>query len=141
MNETATKTSADLTWNLDQEEYYNLLTLNFDVREAKRIIAKKPRDIRPMALDGVKGMVARPYVDEHGVIHATIGHNVDWEKIDKDDEIDIDFPVIAALIKVKGEVMVWPIDGWHRIAKAVAKGLTSVPCVVLNQRETKKAAI
>lgn len=139
-----TKTSADFEWK-NEEEYYTFLGNTFDVKKAKEIIRKKPRQLIVVDITEIAKSVVRPVktVDENGKEYTryTIGHNVDWNKIDDDETaIDLEMPVILAQIKEpkSKEVFAWLIDGWHRVAKANEKGLVSLPGVLLTLPETKK---
>jgi hypothetical protein len=58
---------------------------------------------------------------------------VNWRKAESD-KVDLDVPVITAY----GSMGKIPIDGWHRIAKALLKGLKELPWLALTKEESKK---
>jgi hypothetical protein len=52
---------------------------------------------------------------------------------------DLDHPLILATIEsADGKTSQLPIDGWHRIAKALQLGRKVLPCYVLSSKETNK---
>jgi len=127
-------TSETVVWS-DEHEIFQFVTKCFDVRAAKRIIREKPRKIETAVISGLRDLVNRP---KKGSI--TMGIAIDWERIDRDPEGEIRCTVPIILITEKdGGTM--PIDGWHRIAKALDSGLTSLPAVCLNKTESKKCML
>ena len=135
---TTKKQSSDFEWKMERE-YFRFFSRGYDVKKAKEIIVKTPREVNVMGLSGVKNMVKRPQRDEKGQITSfSLGISVDWDRIDSTTEIDLDFPTILAN---HGNGDYWPIDGWHRIAKAVDMGQESLPVVVLSEEETKQVSI
>lgn len=137
--EAATKQSSDFSWRLE-EEYFHFVSRRYNVKKAKEIIVKTPREVDVMGLSGVANMVQRPKRNEQGqIVSFSIGGiSVDWDRIDTTNEIDLDFPTILAN---HGNGDYLPIDGWHRIAKAVDMGQESLPVVVLSEEETKQVSI
>lgn len=113
--------SSKFHWDTETEEQFWFLSHSFDVREAKRIIASKPRVVSPLSLEGIEGWANR-----------VRGMNPDTNTV------DIKFPVIVAMTQ-KGNSI--PIDGWNRIRKAISNGLTEVPAVFLNSSESKKVRL
>ncbi|MGW7314682.1 hypothetical protein [Streptomyces sp. NPDC054865] len=53
--------------------------------------------------------------------------------------VDLDDPVLLARIGDSGTTML--IDGWHRLHRARAEGLTGLPCRVLNEKRELQARI
>jgi hypothetical protein len=52
---------------------------------------------------------------------------------------DLDHPLILATIEsADSEASQLPIDGWHRIAKALQLGRKVLPCYILSVKETNK---
>ena len=103
----------------------------WDVDQAKELIrTKRPRKIRTMDISGVSALIGKPPVDGKGTIN--LGVAVAWNRA-ASDEIDLKVPVI--LVPYRDSYL--PIDGWHRIAKAVLKGITELPCVIMTRAETK----
>lgn len=117
-----------IDWRMSEAgEHFDSIAGVFDIDAAKRILIKKPRAIEQLTIAQVRDLV-HPRTG----IHA-FRVPIDWERIDTDATIDLSVPVIIADL---GPTC-FPIDGWHRIAKAVDQGLESIPCVVLTTRETK----
>ena len=120
----------------DRDEFFTFFASRFDVTKAKEIIRDNPRKIMQMGLSGVAKMVTRP---KEGSINLMM--RIDWEKIDAaEPTYDLNFPVIVAMIS-DDEGGMLPIDGWHRIAKAVEEGREWLPAVVLTEEETKRITL
>lgn len=83
-----------------------------------------------MDISGVAALVGKPPVD--GKITISMGVAVNWDLAASDD-VALNVPII--LVPYRDSYI--PIDGWHRIAKAVLKGITTLPCVVMTKAETK----
>jgi hypothetical protein len=115
------------TWN-PQPETFSFLSAVFDVAEAKRVLTEKAHKVGYMGLEGILHLVGEPG-------KMTVGISVDWDRIQSSPEIDMAVPVILAWTKA-GSLL--PIDGWHRIAKAKLQGLSSLPAVVLNKKESRR---
>lgn len=113
------------TWNTDVAEHFSLLHLVFDVRAAKRILAAKKRLM-------VKVFNPQDWVCQANQIECNNA---------LDDSIDLTVPVIVASVTLKGGVFSMPIDGWHRIKKAISLGVSELPYVELTAAETKKISL
>jgi hypothetical protein len=112
--------SDEFQWR-DRKEEFRFLAGLFDIAKAKRIIEDKPREIVEINIgESGKQLLALMKID-----------------MTRFDEIDLTVPIIVASIK-EGNL---PIDGWHRIAKAVHLGLPFVPGVMLTKEETKQVWI
>jgi hypothetical protein len=127
---TETRKSDSVEWSTTPE-VFQFVRNAWDVAHAKELIrSKRPRKINNMDISGVADLVGKPPVDGELSMHLGIG--VDWEKA-ASDEVDLEVPII--LVPYRDSFI--PIDGWHRIAKAVLKGITELPCVVMTKAETK----
>jgi len=104
----------------DSEETFTFMAHSFDVGAAKRILREK----------GESALVLPLPVQSAATFLGFIGIDPveDWSTI------NLDVPVI--LVTVKGSHL--PIDGWHRITKALNEGRETIPCVILDEKETKK---
>jgi len=124
------------TWNTEKFETFTFISAQYDVRAAKQILASKKRTpkIHQLAVADVEPLLAK-HTKEGNVEMITMGVTVDWSRAESDPTIDLDVPIIVAQT-AQGNFL--PIDGYHRIAKAVKVGKTHLPCVVLNKAETKK---
>ncbi len=127
---TTTRKSDSIEWR-DTPETFQFARNQWDVAQAKELIrSKRSRKVATMAISGVADLVGKPPVDGEFSIH--IGVTVNWDLAASDD-VDLNIPII--LVPYRDSFI--PIDGWHRIAKAVRKGVAELPCVVLTKAETK----
>lgn len=118
--------SSTITWNLKKEEFIYLYD-RWRVDHAKRLIQERPRPIRKLALEPFRDLISSP-----GQAHF-FGIRVDWKKVESD-VVNTDDPLLVAY----GSMGRIPIDGWHRIAKGLLKGLTELDYVGLTKEESKK---
>jgi len=125
------------SWHFHNEVYQSLMG-SYDVDLAKHILQDKPRQPVQANIKELASWVKRPWTDKEGVTHMIIGHCVKWSELDADPfKFDLSFPIIA--VRMKGNI--WPIDGWHRIAKAIDQGLEALPALLLNVQESKKVKL
>lgn len=115
------------TWN-PEPETFSFFSAYFDVAEAKRVLAEKSHKVGELAIADVAKWVGEP-----GKMVAGIA--VDWDRVQSDATIDLSVPVIFAWTKAGS---LFPIDGWHRIARAKLQGVSSLPAVMLNKKESRR---
>jgi hypothetical protein len=121
-------TSKDFTWT-ETEETFQLMSRAWDVQAAKRLIAKKrARPVYSIPMASLAPLVGKPGSFTFGTI------TVDWDAAKM---ADTSVPLVL-LSQDQGCI---PIDGYHRIARAVLDGLTELPAVVLTKIESKKVAL
>lgn len=131
------KTSLEIEWKLDQE-YFRYLFNCFDIKKAKSILKKVSHTVLSLPLAEYFKLLNKPGEDSFDML----GLYIDWDTVTE--EIDLTIPVIMATIEIpkKGKEpkkqYVQLIDGCHRLARAYQLGLTHLPCVVLDNKETKK---
>lgn len=113
--------SADVEWRLGGE-VFRILAAAFDVDAAKRTLARAPRESVKLDVAGAAALVGPP--GRPGVIR------VDPARVAG---ADLSVPLIVAT--VRGELLV--VDGWHRVAKASAAGVTELDGFVLDESETE----
>jgi hypothetical protein len=120
-----------------KDEVFTFVGHSYDVSKAVEILLARGIDVGHMIVADVERLVQR----SNGST-ITIGISVDWNFIHDDAElpdddccIDIRVPIICAYTPV-GNFL--PIDGWHRIAKAILKGVQELPAVCLTEQESKK---
>jgi hypothetical protein len=101
-------------------EFIDFMFATFDVREAKRLIAATPREPEKVRTD-----VLRPFLGPRGI-------TVDRKRAKTDPLIDVSVPLIVATL----DTSCLPIDGWHRVAKAIAEGIEEIPALYLTREET-----
>lgn len=118
--------SADFTWNTSEEELFSFSGVEFNVRAAKCAIEAAPREVETIPTADLQDLVGMP-----GKIYAGRTY-VDWTRA-LSDAVDPTQPIILAML-ADGSCL--PIDGYHRIAKAKATGVESLPAVVLSLDET-----
>lgn len=118
--------SSALVWDFKDERFaYHNETWNVD--RAKQIIKDRPRPIRTLNIEPFQELLCPP-----GKLHA-FGVRVDWKKV-RSDAVNTDDPLLTAYSRA-GK---FPIDGWHRIAKALLKGLKEMTYVGLTREENEQ---
>lgn len=123
----APKSSADYEWKLNlwkntgdtEEEVFEFWEAEFNITRAKMIIQKAPRPIERVSLNPLATLLELM---------------VELDPPKKGRVYDVTFPIIMATLKRSGHV---PIDGWHRIDKALKIGLQTIPAVILTAEETR----
>lgn len=106
--------SSEIDWH-DGEEYYQFLLRAYDVNKARRLIEAKPREVQKV-----------------NVTKIPVGfHN------QRDVEVDLEIPLILVTL----EDTHWPIDGWHRIKDAQEQNIDELPCVILDEEESKQCQL
>lgn len=118
-------TTADITWNTEIPEVFHFLGTHYDVQKAKQILASKPRIIASLPVSDVAFLVGKPDT-------WNIAVTIDWKKARK---ADTSVPLILAY-SARGNLM--PIDGYHRIGRAVLEKKTALPAVVLSEEESRE---
>jgi hypothetical protein len=126
-----TITKERFDWNTEQEEDFVFLGTRFDIRTAKRLLTARKRAPQIMSLDVADLKSFMPVEGKNSAMSIVIS----WDKA-RSEEIDLNVPLILATLP-KSKTML-PIDGWHRIAKAMILGETTLPCVALSIKETKQ---
>jgi hypothetical protein len=113
--------SDEFTWadRPGRTESCQVLGGYYNVSAAKRIIATKPRKIVMFQARDWRGLA---WIMEFSGDY----------RPDKD--CDLSFPCILAHASGKAYL---PIDGWHRIKKAITDGIETLPAVRLTKAETK----
>lgn len=109
--------------NLNDPETFYYRASSFDVRQAKRIIHENPREKIQYDVNKVS------YYLESGAI------SINEEIVEK---ADMSIPLIIVSSKGPNGVSYFPIDGWHRIARAIKEGVPTLPAYVLTLEETRK---
>jgi hypothetical protein len=102
-----------------EEEIFEAGPLRFNISRAKRIIVKAPRPVIRLPLEPFATLLE---------ILVDLGPSIPGR------DYNVTFPIIVATLKQGGKI---PIDGWHRIDKALKLGLASIPTVILTVEETK----
>lgn len=112
--------SSDL--ELVKTESFFYYGMEWDVREAKRIIYQNPRPISQFPVKSV----------EYYIKSGAIATNNTYK------DANLSIPVILISAKGEDESGQFPIDGWHRIRKALETGVETLPSYILTPEETKK---
>jgi hypothetical protein len=126
--------SDSITWTPSGETFSFLFT-EWDVDAAKAIIQAKPRRIERIAVSDLEPFLGKQTRTESGGLVIRAGILTSTERVDTDETIDLAVPLIAAFTK-QGNAL--PIDGWHRVAKAVALGVETLPIVFLTKAESQR---
>jgi len=122
----------DLVWR-DTPEVFELFNGAYDIAAAKRILSAKKK----LVIGTLNVSEVRQYIGEPGKL--SLGVYIDWERLDREgSSMDLSFPIILATVKA-GHL--FPIDGWHRLAKAKLLGVQTLPAVCLTRRETCKIMV
>jgi hypothetical protein len=118
--------SATIVWDFKLERFRLLFDL-WNVDRAKQIVKDKPRPINEIALEPFRRFIGKP-----GQV-VFVGVAVDWKKA-RGASINLDDPLLLAY----GSIGLFPIDGWHRIAKGLLLGRKTLPYVKLTKEESKR---
>ncbi len=118
--------SSTLVWDFKNERFIYAFD-EWNVDRAKQIIKEHPRPIRTLNIEPFQELLCTP-----GKVRA-FGVAVNWKKAGSD-QVNLDDPVLTAY----GSMGKIPIDGWHRIAKALLKGRKELPWVALTKEESKQ---
>jgi hypothetical protein len=110
---------------LSTYEFFMMQGQSWDVRKAKRIIFEKPRETTQFPVDSVKYCLTNGSVNVGG----------DYKSA------DLSIPIILTSTKGDSVSGQFPIDGWHRIAKAIELGVEFIPAYVLSPEENKEVQI
>ncbi len=128
-------TSADFTWN-DEPEEFRFMTVWFDVRAAKKAIRETPQEVCSVDLTSVFNLIGEPPNPDGSPGKVVMGVAVDWKRA-LSDETDLDIPIIIGKLQTDWADLL-PIDGWHRIAKAKARGRSILPAIILSPELTRQ---
>ena len=123
--------SSDFTWN-DTEESFCFLHKSWDVQAAKAIIRDKPREVGMVLVSDLEPFLAKSTHTPSGGTRIRAGITLDLDLADP--SIDLSMPLIGAITK-QGNAL--PIDGWHRVARAVRDGVDTLPIVFLTKAESR----
>ena|SRR5579872_1099078 len=123
-------------WQSDGETF-TFLNIVWNVTEAKRIIASKPRRLDEIEVSEAALLVHRSGASMGQTL--PIGPRIDWNRVDGDPAVDLQVPVIVAWVPEADSYLV--IDGWHRIAKAIMVSVARLPAVALTRTESRVARI
>ncbi|MBI4952309.1 MAG: hypothetical protein HY908_09760 [Myxococcales bacterium] len=129
------QTSSDVEWRPMRERRF-LVAWDLDIDAAKRFVEETPRRVRQFSVNKFCSDALVPEVEDRTIFGSSFRlKTVDWTRVRADTSIDLDIPIILWTYQ-KGGVTNVPIDGWHRIAKALTVKIDSLPCVVLSRRES-----
>ena len=126
-------------WKPQDNEVFRFLHTTYDVDKAKVLLAKNPRESSELVVATCKQFIGGvPPRGENPKALPLLSVHIEWEKVWRmvDNPPEEEVPVILSHY---GEYIL-PIDGWHRIAKAMAMGMQTVPAVILELNETRKIA-
>lgn len=103
----------------------------WDVDHAKRILLRK----RKVELHSISVQALKPLSGLMGI---------DWDRVKRDialppEEQTIDMRVPLILVVTRDGVL--PIDGWHRIGKAILTDAPALPAVILSKADERKVRI
>jgi hypothetical protein len=121
-------------------ESFNLLMYSWNIDEAKKILAARPRESVEVPLASVRGLIDYPPKPDGASIMSV------WVDTDHVSHVDTTIPGIMGYLPISVPLVGktndasnrhrWPIDGYHRIARAIDLGLTTVPMLMLTAEES-----
>lgn len=121
------------------EEWFRFGAWAWDIARARKLLLKTPRPSRPVQVDGLEkliGEIAKPGMtrDELATLKCPLlGIGINWPKA-MCDAINLDVPILLAPM---GEAPM-VIDGWHRVARALAIGRKVLPGILFSEEDAKK---
>jgi hypothetical protein len=123
-----------------QQEKYHFLSYQWDIVRAFYLIEQRPRDPQPIHV----APCARNYgfsffeggAKEEETVEATGFFYVNIKTV-MSDEIDLERPLLIALVKLKKDEQpaAMLIDGLHRLFKAARQGRKELPALILTPEE------
>jgi hypothetical protein len=126
--------SADFTWH-DVDEDFRFVTAWFDIRKAKKIIRENPREVQQIDVTAAFNLIGDPPNPDGTPGRIVMGVSVYWDKA-LSDVTDLSIPIIVGELNTEwAEHLI--LDGYHRLAKAKAQGITMLPCVMLTRTEVE----
>ena len=101
MTATATATVRRTDWNTEQEEVFTFIRTQWDVRQAKRLLASKNIKVHTTDVAECAKLLGGSRPNGKGGFTITMGVSVDWPRVETDltkpeaeQEIDLTIPVI-----------------------------------------------
>lgn len=134
-----------IEWFEVEYEMFDFMDVSYDINAAKRLLKEK-QAAGKLEIEMTPLAPLAEFVPIPGKFQA-FKNFVNWSKIEETpDHFDLSIPVILAytpgsLKRGAKHKVVMPVDGNHRIAKAVLDGATEIPVVVLSPKETKQIII
>jgi hypothetical protein len=117
-----TPMSSDFDWDVARNERTQELFEKYDVQGAKKFIKAGPRPVEQLDLVKYKAFF-NDYLQE-----VQFRPNADWAKVDT---------AVPIIFGRDQEGRKFPIDGRHRLKKALDDGLPTIPIVCLTKDETE----
>jgi len=131
-----------IEWNVRDVEWFNILGHAYDVQKAKTILKSKRRiSVRHVNVNELEPLLARQITLASGKKMFRFGVYVDWERAQTDVSIDTSIPLVLAHFAYDPTPTILPIDGYHRIARAVLRNVASLPSVLLSKKESNAVLI
>lgn len=116
-----------------EQEYFEYMSVAYNVTEAKALVVGKEAqgEIIPSQW---KDWISREIHCGPTRKTITLGIRVNADHVP---EVDLEEPVIVAQIKLQSNTIRLPIDGWHRIQKAINEGreILTAHCLSLEDSE------
>lgn len=118
--------SNDFEWDLERPERTVEFPHVYDVQKAKKIIVANPKPVQVIEMSK-HGSSFKEYLG--GV---KLKGDADWSKV------DAELPIIFGQTKADGR---FPIDGRHRLAKAIDEGRDHINGIILSEEETAEIRV
>jgi hypothetical protein len=131
-----------IEWNVRDDEVFEVLGRTYDVKKAKTILKSKRRiSVCHVDVKELEPLLARQITLASGKKMLRFGVHVDWDRARTDASIDTNVPLVIAYFASGPELTMLPIDGYHRIARAVLRNVSSLPSVLLSKKESNAVLI
>ena len=131
-----------IEWNVHDMEWFSFIGHAFDVQKAKTILKSKRRvSVRQVDVKELEPLLARSITLASGKQMLRFGVRVDWDRAQTDVSIDTNVPLVLVHFACDSKLTMLPIDGYHRIARAVLRNVVSLPSVLLSKKESQAVMI
>ena len=131
-----------IEWNVCDDEVFEILGVVYDIKKAKTILKGKRRiSVRHVDVKDLEPLLSRTITLPNGMVRIRFGVRVDWERAQTDASIDTNVPLVLAHFAFDPTLTMVPIDGYHRIARAVLRNVSSLPSVLLSKKESNAVLI
>jgi|SRR5271157_5836091 len=119
-------------WKQTEFETFRFGWSTWDVQKAKALLLRKKR---PIEIHSIEVQSLSPLASLVGI---------EWDRIKSDlklppDQQTIDLRVPLILVMTRDGAL--PIDGWHRIGKAMLTKTPTLPAVLLSKADERKVRI
>jgi len=121
----------------NEQEIFEYMSLAYNVTEAKALVTGREAEgeICPVQW---KEWISREINRGAGKIGFTLGIRVNRDHVAK---VDLEDPIIVAQVQLQSTTIPLPIDGWHRIQKAIDEGREVIQAHYLSLKDSEAVRI